>query len=273
MIFAGIVTCNRPDFFYKCYDSIKNCDNINYIGVVNDGESKLEKNKLDSRTTLIEHVKNKGVGKSKNELFKLALDNKNIEHIFIVEDDIVVKNKKIFEEYINARNLTGIQHFMFGYHGPANKNGISGGPPKPRYVIDYGKLKLAINTHSVGAFCYYTRKSLEKTGLIDESFLNAFDHVDHDYRLAKSGFSTPYWNWADIANSTEYLEELECSEKNSSIRPRKDWMENIQKGAEKFYKKHGYMPAWQNHVPDISKIELIKLLKKIKDENSITTSN
>lgn len=271
MIFVGIVTCNRPDFFYKCYNSIKKVKNVDVLAVCNDGKEDVQ---VDNSTIYIKHKTNKGVGTSKNDLFKEALKNPKVEHIFIVEDDILVKNENAFNEYVKAKELTGIHHFMFGYHGPANKNNISGGPPKPRYVIEYNKdFKLAINTHSVGAFCYYSRKSLEETGIFDESFLNAFDHVDHDYRLAKKGFSTPYWNWADIANSVEYLEELECSETNSSIRNRKDWMENIQKGAEKFYKKHGYMPAWQNHVPDTPKKELLQLLKNFKNENSATTSN
>ena len=267
MIFVGIVTCDRPDFFNKCYSSVKSAANDNIIlAVCNDGKDNVS---VDPETIYIKHSKNKGVGPSKNALFREALKNPKVKHIFIIEDDIIVKDKDVFNRYIEARKITGIHHFMFGYHGPANKNNISGGPPSPRYVIDYGdNFKLAINTHSVGAFCYYSRESLEKTGIFDLDFVNAFDHVDHDYRLAKNGFSTPYWNWADLANSVDYLEELECSETNSSIRGKKNWMENIQKGAKKFYEKHGYMPAWQNHVPDTSKSELITMLKKFKQNEN-----
>ena len=155
-----------------------------------------------------------------------ALEEK-AEHIFIVEDDIVAKNSDVFNEYIRARNVTGIQHFCFAYHGPANKNGISGGKACPRYIIDYGSVKISINAHSVGAFCYYSKDVLDKIGLIDEDFVNAFEHVEHSYRIAKAEYTTPYWNWPDLANSMDYLDEIECSEKSSSIRPRKDWMENI----------------------------------------------
>jgi GT2 family glycosyltransferase len=271
MIFVGIVTCNRVNFFNKCYESVVSSKNVDVIAVCNDGSEEVT---VNPSTIYIKHKKNKGVGASKNDLFKTALKNPKVEHIFIVEDDIIIKNPDVFNEYVKARNITGIQHFMFGYHGPANKNNISGGSPKPRYIFEYSKdFKLAINAHSVGAFCYYSRKSLEKTGIFDEDFVNAFDHVDHDYRLALNSFSTPYWNWADIANSLDYLQELECSETNSSIRNRKDWMENIQKGAKKFYNKHGFMPAWQNHVPDTSRDELIKILKKLKNENSVTITN
>jgi GT2 family glycosyltransferase len=256
-IFVGIVTCNRTDFFDKCYQSIKKSKNVDYIMVVNDGDDDL---KIENNDFYVKNKKNLGVGKSKNILFKKAL-SLGCEHIFIIEDDIVIKNPNVFNEYINARNLTGIQHFCFGYHGPANKNGISGGKPCPRYIIDYGKVKIAINTHSVGAFCYYSKEVLKKVGIIDENYTNAFEHVDHSYRIAKAGYTTPYWNWADLANSVDYLEEIECSESSSTIRPRKDWSDNIKSGAEYFRQKHGMLPAWNNCVPDTSE-ENVKLIMK-----------
>ena len=259
MIFVGIVTKDRVDFFQKCYDSIKKSNNVDFIMVVNDGEQDV---KVDENDLYVKNKKNLGVGKSKNLLFKKALELK-ADHIFLVEDDIIMKNPEVFNEYIKARDLTGIQHFCFGYHGPANKSGISGGKPRPRYIIDYGNVKIAINMHSVGAFCYYTREVLEKCGIIDENFHNAFEHVEHSYRIAKDGYTTPYWNWADLANSMDYLDEIECSEKSSSIRPRQDWKENIIKGATLFQKKHGYSPAWQNAVPDTPEKDVKGIMKTI----------
>lgn len=265
---VGIVTCNRPKFFLKCLESIP--DSITDIVVVNDGSDFADIDKLYKKRNFVYfHNKiNLGVGKSKNRLMRHLLDNK-CEHIFIIEDDIIVKNQNVFNEYINARNITGIQHFNFGYHGPANKKGISGGKPEPRFIVDYGKIKIAINMHSVGAFCYYTKEVLEKVGLIDEDYTNAFEHVDHDYRIAKAGYSTPYWNFADIANSCDFLDEIECSEYSSAIRPRKDWQENIQKGAMLFQKKHGYLPAWQNVVPDSTQKEVQNILKTIHKKYAI----
>jgi GT2 family glycosyltransferase len=259
MIFVGIVTCNRPDFFTKCYQSIKNAENVSKIAVVNDG---IDDVKVDDDTIYIKNKKNIGVGKSKNALLRKALEEK-AEHIFIVEDDIVAKNSDVFNEYIRARNVTGIQHFCFAYHGPANKNGISGGKACPRYLIDYGSVKISINAHSVGAFCYYSKDVLDKIGLIDEDFTNAFEHVEHSYRIAKAEYTTPYWNWPDLANSMDYLDEIECSEKSSSIRPRKDWMENIQKGAASFQRKHGFLPAWNNCVPDTREEDVKATMKRI----------
>jgi GT2 family glycosyltransferase len=258
----GIVTCNRPSFFLKCFRSIPN---DMFIAVVNDGADfeDIDKLKKEKPFTYLYNNENLGVGRSKNKLFKYLLDN-DCDHIFIIEDDIVVKDKTVFDQYIEASKASGIEHFCFGYHGPANRNNISKGKPIPRYIIDYKTFKLAINANSVGAFCYYTRNVLEKVGLIDEDFVNAFEHVEHSYRIAKAGLCTPYWNWPDLANSLDLLDEIECSENSSSIRPRQDWQENIKQGVVLFKKKHNYLPAWQGAVPDTKQEDVLKFLKKIK---------
>lgn len=262
---VSIITCNRPNFFEQCYRSIPFTE-IDECVVVNDGETTNQYNVISTqasgKTTYIPNPQNLGVGKSKNIAFKRLLES-GCEHIFLIEDDIVIKNSNVFKAYIEARNKTGIQHFNFGYHGPANKNGISGGKPCPRFIVDYGNVQIAINQHSVGAFCYYTKESLENVGLIDEDYHNAFEHVDHDYRLAKAGYCTPYWNWPDLANSTDYLDEIECSEKSSSIRPRSDWQDNIRKGAELFKQKHGVLPAWSPCVPDSSEAQVKDIMREI----------
>lgn len=264
MIGAGIVTCNRPSFFLKCFRTIPK--NVELV-VVNDGShfsrDDIERLKKERPFEYIENEQNIGVGKSKNKLLKHCIET-GCTDIFLIEDDILVKDPKVFDEYIKAKNITGIQHFNFGYHGPANKGGISGGAPQPRYVVDYGDIKIAFNMHSVGAFCYYSREALIKVGYIDEDYTNAFEHVDHDYRIYRAGMGTPYWHFPDIANSCDYLDEIECSEHSSAIRPRSDWRENIVKGTELFKKKHGYMPAWEGCVPDTDAHKIKRILKNIK---------
>jgi len=259
MIFLGIITCNRSKFFKQCYESVKNIKNLDFLAVVNDGEEDID---VDENVFYVKNKKNIGVGKSKNILFKKAIEV-GADHIFIMEDDIIVKNAEVLNEYIRAKNVTGIQHFCFAYHGPANKNGISGGKPAPKFIIDYGDIKVSINTHSVGAFCYYSKEVLDKVGIIDEKFVNAFEHVEHSYRIAKDGYTTPYWNWSDLANSTDYLDEIECSEKSSTIRPRKDWQKNIENAALYFKEKHGVLPAWQNCVPNTSEADVKNIMKDI----------
>lgn len=259
---VGIVTCNRPKFFLKCFRSIPNGP---LIAVVNDGADFEDVQKLQKEKyfTYFHNNTNLGVGKSKNILFRYLLDS-DCDHIFIIEDDIVIKDPKVFDKYIEASKKSGLEHFLFGYHGPANRGGVSKGKPSPRFIVDYKDIQIAFNANCVGAFCYYSKNSLRKVGLIDEDYTNAFEHVDHSYRLAKEGFCTPYYYWPDLANSYDLLDEIECSEFSSAIRPRKDWMENIQNGALLFKNKHKYSPAWQGAVPDTAQEDVIKFLKKIK---------
>ena len=255
----GIITCNREDFYKECYDSVP-LDIVDELVTVNDG-SELTGDYPHSK--IITHIKNKGVGISKNEAMKYLLD-KDCEHIFLIEDDIIIKDKNVFKKYINTAAQSGMWHLMFGYHGPANKN-KEDKSPNPRTTIDYGKHKVALNAHCVGAFCYYHKGVLNNIGLMDEKFLNAWEHVEHSYQIAKAGLLPGCWWWPDVANSYDYLDEQACSEENSAIRPREDWQNNIQTGAEHFISKHGYSPI---DVPDTSPDDIKTRIQFIKDNYS-----
>ena len=252
----GIITCNRNAFLRNCVKSIKT-EWYDELIIINDGDKPIT---TFYDCEIINNEQNIGVCKSKNKALKTLLE-KGCDYIFLVEDDMRFKGNA-FQAYIDAYKRTGIHHMMFAYHGPANKGGISKGEPKPRKVIDYGDLKIALNAGCVGAVCFYTKECLDEVGLFDEDFdKNNFEHVEHSYRLAKAGYSTPYWWWSDIANSLDYIEEQACSEDNSSIRRGGNWQQKIIESAELFKNKHGYMPAWQNCVPDTSLNDVINFLK------------
>lgn len=255
---VGIITCNRIDMYKKCRDSIQESW-YDELVTVNDGEQSIICHVGD----YIETTGGEGVGKAKNRAIKHLLEKK-CDYIILVEDDMLFKGN-LFEQYIKAHKKTGIHHLMFAYHGPANKGNISGGKPLPRKIIDYGDgLQISLNQHCVGAVCFYTRKSLDDIGIYDEQYTNAFEHVDHSYQLAKSKYSTPYWWWADLANSLDYVEEQACSEHSSAIRPRNDWQSNIREAWEKFTDKHGVGPT---SVPDTPPTDVVRILKEIKNEN------
>jgi GT2 family glycosyltransferase len=260
----GIVTCNRQSFFERLIASLPVIDSHHYVCAVNDGLEYFKQldGQLNYSNVLNKYHQNHtnlGVGKSKNILFKTLLDA-GCDHIFIIEDDMVIKDLSVFERYIEASKVTGLKHMMFGYHGPANKNGNQ---LLPRFIVPYNsKLNIAFNTESVGSFCYYRREVLLDIGLNDENFTNAWEHVEHSYRIVKAGYIPGYWYWPDLANSCEYIGEQACSEDNSTIRPRDDWKSNIVKGAKHFMDVHGYLPV---SVPDIGKELVYKHIKDIKN--------
>lgn len=272
---VGIITCNRKTFLHNLITSLQSSDFDNLV-IVNDGDV-LETDQLpsiDKKYNLINNGKNIGVSKSKNKAFKALLE-KDCDYIFLIEDDMLIKNKNVFNRYIEVSEHTGIQHMMFGYHGPANKGNISKGAPQPRKIIDYSNdIKIALNRHCVGSFCFYTKECLESVGLNDEEFdKNNFEHVEHSYRLAKAGYSTPYWWWTDLSNSFDYIDEQACSEENTSIHRGSNWQENIKQSALLFQKKHGYLPAWQNCVPDVPFDDVKLTLKNISKNKTLSNSN
>jgi len=123
----GIITCNRPEFFKKCRESIK-AEWYDSIVVVNDGKGPL----FDARAPILSTAGGEGVGRAKNKAIRHLLEE-DCDYIILVEDDMLFKGN-IFEQYIKAHKATGIHHFMFAYHGPANKANISGGNPAGKCI-------------------------------------------------------------------------------------------------------------------------------------------
>ena len=256
---VGVITCNRKSFLVNLLESLRQCnESISELIVINDGEALYDIELPFGK--LINNETNEGVGKSKNKALK-HLISADCDYIFLIEEDMLILDKDIFNEYIKASEETGIKHFMFGYHGPANKNNISGGKPHPRAVIQYPSGRnVAFNTHCVGSFCMYTLESLNRIGLIDEMYKNTWEHISHSYDLVKAGYAPGYWWWPDLKDSPKYITEQACSEQSSSIRGTADWHFNMVNGAQHFKSKHGYFPT---EVPSISTKELTEVLKKL----------
>jgi GT2 family glycosyltransferase len=262
---VGIVTYNRPEMLLKLLNGLVLCP-IDLLVVVNDGfpfaDNYLYNYPIDK---VIQNETNIGVGASKNKLFNELLAA-GCEHIFIIEDDMRIKRHDIFEAYIAAAETTGIEHFMFAYHGSMNK--INNKEINPRVTINYSDgVAISLHLYAVGSFCYYTKKVLEDVGLMDESYFNAFEHIDHSYRIALKGYTTPFLAWADIANSLDYICEQSDTMDSSVIWTRVDSINHVHEAAKIFEKKFGYSPAKDNTPPDTPPREVFKLLDKLKKEN------
>jgi len=269
---VGIITCNRPEFFRECYNTIPK-DRIDEIVVVNDG-SPLP---FDiSKGIVLDNPTNIGVGKSKNRALRHLLEQ-GCDYLFLIEDDMIIKNPDVFDEYIRAYKLSGIHHFNYGPGSPFNRKQTiqnfdlhnrhlldQHSTPNPKLIVDYKDIKIALYEHTVAMFSFFTKDVLDKVGLIDEDFYNAWEHVDHTYRIIKAGYHPPFWWFADIANSEKYLTEAPGAIDNSSIANKSEqWQKNVYGGREVYFKKHGHYP---NQPPYVSKDEVIKSIKRIKNE-------
>lgn len=226
MIGVGVITYKREKLFENCLKSILKCD-FDEVVAVNDGTPY---KRFD--IPLIQHEENKGVCISKNDALRYLM-NKGCSDIFLVEDDMEILREDVFQKYIDTGKKTGLEHLNFGFHGRLNK---PNGKPNPE-VKEINGEKIFINRNLVGSFSYYTRNCIEQTGYFDEKFHNAFDHVDHTYRISLLGLTTPFWAFADIYKSYDYIKE-QVTTADSVIRGTEATLQLL-KAQEYFKEKHG----------------------------------
>jgi len=81
-------------------------------------------------------------------------------------------------------------------------------------------------------------------------------------RIIKAGYHPPFWWFADIANSADYLTEAPGAIDNSSIANKTEqWEKNVYGGREIYLKKHGHYP---NQPPFVSRADVILTITKLK---------
>ena len=268
---VGIITCNRPEYLKQLLNSLTGCL-VSSIVIVNDGKP------LDANPplgVLLNNEKNVGVAKSKNKAMKYLYEQ-GCEFIFIIEDDMIIKDKTVFDQYVNAYKSSGIHHFNYGPGSPFNRKQKirnfdlhnrhlldSGTEPNPKLVVDYGACKIALYEHTVAMFSFFTRTLLDQNlGYMCEDFDNCWEHVSSTNYIIKAGYHPPFWWFADLANSHDLIEEAPGAIENSAIAKDKSaWMEKVMAGREIYKNKHGYYP---NQPPTYSEEQVIQILKELK---------
>ncbi len=254
---VGIITCDRPDYLKKLVKSLDNIA-ISNLYIVNDGEKQIDSGELKIHNNI---PPKQGVGKAKNQALKYL---KDCDYIFLLEDDIVIKDKTVFEKYIESSKVSGIQHFNFAFHGTDNYK--SNGTPATRLKVDYtSTVSVCLYPNVYGAFSMYTKKCIKQVGLMDEFYYNAMEHVDHTAEIIKAGMHPPFRWFADIADSDKYIEEIDRAHSGSEIRRDQKWIENFHKAANHFVQKHGF-DVRNPQATVASKEETINTIKQIKKQ-------
>lgn len=261
----GIITCDRFDYLVQCLDAVKaNRELVNYIVIVNDGKN-FTPEQLDivcsyDINDIVQHSPPyRSVGAAKNQALRHMLINECV-HLFLLENDIILKRADVFHAYIKASEKSGIWHMNFSQHGPANKVKDTN-EKNPRQIVDYDGVRVSLYPHCVGAFTYFLNTVIKNVGYHDERFKNAFEHVEHTYRIIKMDLHPPFWWFADIPESGDYLTEIEGSIKNSSIPHTKQWLSNFQRAQGWFEIKHGSVPTQILDTPTDLVFEKIKMLE------------
>lgn len=232
----GIVTYNRPDYLRQCMTGVMThlLPFASHIAICNDGSDPQHKRVYDQiyselplEITIFDQKENKGVAHAKNTVLRHLMD-KGCEYLFILEDDVIPDSPMAFEGYINAHKASGIHHMMFAHHGNGNPASFA-----IRGLVAY-------YPNCVGAYCFYTRKAIETIGYFDEHFKNAWEHVEHTFRLANAGLTSQFWAFADASDSRNWLHEIPGSIDHSTREI--DLEKNVTAGMEYWRKKDGGPP-------------------------------
>ena len=256
----GLITCDRPEGCQKALGSLP-WSRLLSVVLVNDGPAEtLAKANIESAWPLqiIQNESRLGVGRSKNRAIKKLLAS-GVDHFFLMEDDIFIKNPSVFDRYLEAARSTGIQHLNFSQHGLKNKN--AKGVSSPVAVVSYGNFQIALHRHCVGALSYYSRTCLEAVGLMDEEFYNGGEHLEHTYRIICAGFHPPFWFFADVYHSEDLLGDEPWSPVQSIIASRHRQSDLIDKSEIIFAARHG---CTIGNIPVVQKREVLQCLEKIR---------
>jgi GT2 family glycosyltransferase len=252
LVGLGIITCNRSALFDKCLQSVPDVDKIVIVNDGNEYPNSIYSSKPDE---IIQHKSNMGVGRSKNDALQYLI-GQECKYMFLCEDDILIKNKNVCDEYIKLSEKSGLMHMNYAYHGPDNKD--INGNPQPRKILE----GVSLNKHLLGAFSFYNDEIIKKIGYIDEQFKNAYEHVDHTYQIIKAGYHPPFWWFADLPDSSEYISDQHDYHQKSVIRRNMLlWKLNLRLNGYRFKIKNGFTP---NNIPDCNIDEVLRSLNQIK---------
>lgn len=259
----GLITCDRIDFFTKSLNSVlsctKNISNFELI-VINDG---VEKIKRPENIKIIQTNGKTGVGKAKNLALKYLME-KDCEHIFLMEDDIFIKDERVFDLYINTAKITGIKHLNYGLHGNHNKTHL--GEPNILRTIKYPNTDISVDLYPnvLGAFSYYHIDVLKDVGLMDEDYYLSMEHVDHTYKASLKNYTSPWRYFADVHNSFEYLKDIVPDHQQSKIRNESNFQEIFKNGLDLFIKKNGFSVV-QGYGPPEEILKISDCITKLKE--------
>jgi hypothetical protein len=250
---VSIVTYNSEEYYKTLYETLP-LNKIDVLVTVNGGN----KYKQEHDSNWIQHTENVYPSVCRNDCVNFLLQ-RNCEHIFIIEDDIILKSADIFDKYIQASKESGIKYFSY-----VSTSWESGTPNKrtPRLTVEYkNNVSVSLYKNMCNEFTYHHKSCFEKIGLYDTNFRDPFD-IDLAYRESQQNYTTPFWWFADITNSDNFImNNPNAVSRLQSDRPDGSREQRIQKEWEYFIKKHGIMV---NQIPDSSKEEVIKKLKLLR---------
>lgn len=235
-----------------------------------DGES-LPDELFDGATKIIHTPKSSNKAMLKNRALRYLID-KGCDHLFLIENDILIKDASVFRQYVISAQESGIWHLNYALQGglnrtqsdDANIDTLAGlvamnntSPPAPRAKLQYPTSKVAFYPHAMGGFSYFYAGIIKNVGYFDERYPDSIEHIDYTYRVVKKGLHPPYWWFADIDNSDEYIGSLN----DTSHRDNKQYGKDLLFAKQWFKTKFDFPP---DLIPDVGETVALKAINELK---------
>lgn len=103
---------------------------------------------------------------------------------------------------------------------------------------------------------------------MDETYYNALEHMDHMLAIINAGIHPPFWYFADIDNSKDFIGFNQKDFEHSTIFSQENYTKNQKAALNYFRDKHGVRVK---DVPDLGPTKTLKILKDIKRRHAKPT--
>lgn len=245
-----VITYNREEPLKNLLQSI-DTSSFDKVVIVHDGGasdySENVVNILQSKFIYLKQTENIGVGRCKQIGIDWVLENTDSEHIFILEDDIVILNNSVWDYYIRFSKNSGIWH--------TNWNDVK--YKSIKYELDYNGIEGIINRDCSGVFSYFNR-NVFKFCKYPSDMKNALDVYSVELQLIEKHLLPPFWNFVCPKNTEKYVKDLNL---DSNITDRNDYTPNFQEALKVFVSRHGIPPFSIKDSPIEKVEEMLKFLK------------
>lgn len=192
----GIPTYNRLEPLKNTIESIKIYADLPYdLFVAVDGSSDGTANWLaNNGIDHIFHRGNMGACHAKNQILARL---KDYDHIFIIEDDVIIVKRGLLGLYIRAIDVFDIQHWNFLAAWQRE-------PVRPNETRD--GLTMMFSKLLGGAISVYTKEVIEKVGGFNPEFKGyGYGHCEYTLRAHRAGLTTPWCQFAHLVDAEDYV--------------------------------------------------------------------
>lgn len=169
----GVATYNRLPLLKKCVASItKTMPKEASLVIASDGSTdKTDRWLAEEGHT---HITGENVGVARNKNRLLA----NLDHcdyIFLIEDDITIKDPNCFSYYIDASHQADIHHFS--YHNNARRSRRNN-----RLILN--GVSIIFSKGTTGQLMFFTQQALQKCGGFNPTYMgHGYEHLELSKRI------------------------------------------------------------------------------------------